>query len=150
MQEHSPNTQGAAGIVRGTARLLTDMGFAVLAEFPLAGGRRVDLCGIDRGGRFCVVEVKSSPADFRADAKWTEYVAFSDLFYFAVDAAFPRTLIPADVGLIVADAYEGAIVRPAREGTMNATRRRAQTLRFARAAAGRLSGLVDRRPDGRA
>ena len=146
--EHSTNMIGAAAIARGAGRLLTEMGYAVLAEFPLVNGRRVDLAGLDRGGRFSVVEVKSSVADFRSDGKWREYLAFADAFYFAVDAAFPRDRIPDDVGLIVADAYEGAVVRAAAEGTMNAARRRAQTLRFARTAAARLGAATDPRAGG--
>ena len=130
----------ADGITRGVTRLLTDMGFAPLTEFKLINSRRVDVAALDAKGRFLVVEVKSSLADFRADNKWHEYLDFCDFFYFAVDADFPRERLPDDHGLIVADAYEAAIIRPAAEAAMNGNRRRTQTLRFARTGAARLTG----------
>lgn len=133
----------AGRITRGVSRLLTQMGYAPLAEFKLTSRRRVDVAGLDAGGRFVVVEVKSSVADFRADRKWPEYLAYADFFYFAVDTEFPRDILPDDVGLIVADAFEAAIVRPAAEQPVNATRRRHQTQRFARTAAGRLASMLD-------
>jgi hypothetical protein len=84
------------------------------------------------------VEVKSGVADFRADTKWPDYLDWCDRFYFAVDSAFPAELIPRNVGLIVADAFGGAVVRDAPPDPLAAARRKALTLRFARAAALRL------------
>lgn len=136
----------AEDITRGVMRLMNGLGFASLTEFKLTNNRRVDVAGIDRAGRFIVVEVKSSIADFRADNKWQEYLDFCDLFYFAVDADFPKDILPGDCGLIVSDAYEAAIIRPAQENTMNGNRRRTQTLRFARTGANRLSGQNDPKP----
>lgn len=133
----------ALRITRGVTRLLTQMGYATLHEFKLTSRRRVDVAGLDAGGRFAMVEVKSCLADFRADRKWPEYLAYADFFYFAVDPGFPREVLPEDTGLIVADAFEAAIVRPAAEQPVNATRRRHQTQRFARTAAGRLTSLLD-------
>lgn len=133
----------AGRITRGVTRLLTQMGYATLHEFKLTSRRRVDVAGLDAGGRFAVVEVKSCLADFRADRKWTEYLDYADVFYFAVDAEFPREVLPEECGLIVADAFEAAIVREAPERPLNATRRRHQTQRFARTAAGRLTSLLD-------
>ena len=133
----------AAGLVRGVARLLDGLGYRVLAEFPLGNGRRVDVAGLDRRGSITVVEVKSSLADFRADGKWPEYLEFCDRFYFAVAADFPLAALPEDTGVIVADAYQGAIVRPAPPTRLNAARRKALTVRFARTAAARLHGLLD-------
>jgi hypothetical protein len=133
----------ADGITRGVIRLMGDMGYAPLTEFKLTNKRRVDIAALDREGQFVVIEVKSSIADFRADNKWHEYVDFCDYFYFAVDAEFPRDLIPLNCGLIIADNYEAAIIRPAAQSPMNGNRRRAQTLRFARTGAQRLSGRSD-------
>lgn len=133
----------ADGITRGVIRLMGDMGYAPLTEFKLTNKRRVDIAALDREGQFVVIEVKSSVADFRADNKWHEYVDFCDYFYFAVDAEFPRDLIPEDCGLIIADNYEAAIIRPAAQSPMNGNRRRTQTLRFARTGAQRLSGRGD-------
>lgn len=139
MKEHSVNlAHRTAGIARGVTRLLTEMGYRTLPELPLGNGRRVDVIGLDRQGRFAVVEVKSSLADFRADAKWLDYLPYCDAFYFAVDADFPLDALPGDVGVIVADAYDGAVRRAAPIRPMNAHRRRALTVRFARTAAGRL------------
>lgn len=133
----------ADGITRGVTRLMGDMGFAPITEFKLTNKRRVDVAALNREGQFAVIEVKSSIADFRADNKWHEYLDFCDFFYFAVDADFPRDLIPDDCGLIIADSFEAAIVRPAALSPMNGNRRRTQTLRFARTGAQRLSGRGD-------
>ncbi|MGF1641339.1 MAG: MmcB family DNA repair protein [Rhodospirillales bacterium] len=156
MGEHSTNIvgtprPGAAGLARGVARLLEGLGCRVLIEFPLGNGRRVDVAGLDRRGAFTVVEIKASLADFRADDKWPEYLGFCDRFYFAVASDFPLSVLPDDAGLIVADAYQGAVVRPAPPLALHAARRKALTIRFARTAAARLHGLLDpgRRVNGR-
>jgi len=80
---------------------------------------------------------------FRADQKWPEYLEFCDRFYFAVPQDFPQEVLPADHGLMVADAYGAAILRPSIELTLAGARRRSMTLRFAQTAAGRLHGLTD-------
>ncbi len=136
----------AADIARGTARLLASLDFVSLTEFPLANGRRADLFALGRDGRCVIVEIKSSPADFRADRKWRDYPPFADRFYFAVDAGFPRDLLPPEEGLILADRFEGTILREATERPLPAARRRALTLRFARLAAIRLAALLDPPP----
>ena len=152
MKEHSLNigpagescgNDAATGIVRGVMRLLRDLGYKAIDEFPLGNARRVDVVGLGRDGRFVVVEVKASVADFRADAKWPDYLPYGDEFYFAVGPEFPLARLPEDVGIIVADAYEGTVVRPAPRCSMHASRRKAQTLRFARTAAARLGARVD-------
>ena len=136
----------ATGIARGAARLLAALDFVSLTEFPLANGRRVDLFALGRDGRCVIVEIKSSPADFRADRKWQEYLAYADRFYFAVADAFPRHLLPAEEGLILADRFEGAILREAVERPLAAARRRRLILDFARTAASRLALLTDPPP----
>ena len=131
----------AAGIWRGTARRLIDEGQAVLAELPLGNGRRADLVAIDRAAAITIVEVKSGRADFLADRKWQAYLSFCDRFYFAVDRDFPQALLPAGEGLIVADRFAGEIVREAPLRPLQAARRKAMLLRFARLAATRLHAL---------
>jgi hypothetical protein len=71
------------------------------------------------------------------------YRGYCDVFFFAIDAAFPRQLLPEDVGVIVADGFEGALLRPAPVTALNAARRRALMVRFARTAAARLAVLTD-------
>ena len=133
----------AAGLARGVARLFEAMDQASLAEFATGNGRRADVVALDARGRFAIVEIKTSLADFRADAKWTEYLDFCDFFYFAVAEGFPREVLPENRGLIVADRFDAAILRPSPEAPMNAASRRAQTLRFARLAARRLRRATD-------
>jgi hypothetical protein len=150
--EHSANmrrpvsstaTPRACRTERGVVRLLASLDYRLLTEFPLPDGRRVDIAAIDPQGGFAIVEVKSSVADFRADGKWCFYRGYCDAFYFAVDPAFPHEMLPADVGVIVADAFEAALLRPAPVTALNAARRRALMLRFARTAAARLAALTD-------
>jgi hypothetical protein len=134
---------GAAAIARGVARLLRHLEYAVLAECPLANGRRADLLALHRDGSVALVEIKASVADFRADAKWPEYVPYCDRFFFAVAPGFPVDVLPAEPGIIVADAWSGAMLRVAALMPLKAARRRALTLRFARTAAARLERLQD-------
>ncbi|MBV9523648.1 MAG: MmcB family DNA repair protein [Alphaproteobacteria bacterium] len=130
-------------LARGVSRSLAERGYACLCEFSLANGRRADVMALGRRGEIAIVEVKSSLADFRADRKWPDYWDFCDRLYFAVDAGFPRALLPADCGLMIADPFGAAILREPVERRLGATRRRAVTLRFALAAAQRLRRLVD-------
>ena len=137
------NTEAADTVVRGVSRLFHNLGEHCLSEFTLRSGRRVDLIALDRKGAFTVVEVKSSVADFRSDSKWHEYLDFCDRFYFAVPIAFPVEILPEDCGLMVADGYGSEILRESPPGKMNASRRKALTLRFARTAAARLMQVSD-------
>lgn len=130
-------------VARGVCRYLAGLGCATLTEFRVGKGRRVDVVGLDRASRFVVVEIKTSEADFRADAKWPEYLPFADRFFFAVPEGFPSGILPAEHGLMVADGYGAAVLREAAETPMNGTRRRAQLLRFARTAGSRLHRALD-------
>ena len=132
-------------IARGVCRLLGNMGCATMLEFKLRSRRRVDVIGLDRAGRFVIAEVKSSLVDFRADGKWPEYLDYCDSFYFAVDGDFPVIELPAECGVIVADSFSAAVLRPARVRPLNGARRRAQTLKFALNAAERLGAVLDPR-----
>ena len=135
-------------ITRSAARLFEDLGCAVVTEFRLANGRRADLVALAADGRITLVEVKSGVPDFRADAKWHEYLEFCDAFYFAVDVEFPRDRLPDGdtCGLILADSWEAAVLRPSPVRPLAPARRRAVTVRIARVAALRLRGLTDPRP----
>jgi len=128
----------ARALARGVARLFADLGQTALFEFSLRNRRRADVTALAADGLFTIAEIKTSVADFRADQKWPDYLPFCDFFYFAVPTDFPTSLIPDECGLIVADTYGGAIVREAPEVRMNAARRRALALRYARTAARRL------------
>ena len=136
----------AAAILRGTMRLFVELELASLPEFTLATGRRIDLLALGRDGRLVAVEVKSSRADFLADHKWQDYLAYADEFFFPVAPGFPSELLPTAEGLIVADRYAASIVRPAQRRALAAGRRRALVLRFARTAALRLQGIADPHP----
>ncbi|HVV94857.1 MAG TPA: MmcB family DNA repair protein [Hyphomicrobiales bacterium] len=133
----------AAAIARGTMRALREIGFAVVTELPLATGRRADLLAFDRAQAVWIVEIKSSPADFRADHKWQDYRLSCDRLFFAVDAGFPQSLLPPDAGVFVADAYGAVMLRDAPLHPLPAARRRAVTLAAGRAAALRLHALMD-------
>jgi len=137
---------GAVALARGVCRALDAMGYRTLTEMRLANGRRVDVIGLDRRGRFAIVEVKATLADLRGDRKWPDYVAFCDRFYFAVPAGLALAAVPAEAGVLIADAYGASLVRRPPTRAMAAARRRAQTLRFARHAAARLVRLTD--PEG--
>jgi hypothetical protein len=133
----------AIGLARGVCRLFDAMGQASLTEFAVTNGRRADVLALDGAGRFTIVEIKTSLADFRGDAKWPEYLEFCDRYFFAVPEDFRHEVLPCDHGLIVADPWDATIVRQAPERAMNGARRKAQTLRFARLASRRLRMLLD-------
>lgn len=130
-------------LARGVCRAFADLGYACLTEFPLGIRRRVDVVAIDGGGEIAIVEIKSSLEDFRADRKWRDYLGFCDRFFFAVPEDFPCAVLPTDCGLLVADGYGAALRRPSPRLSLHPSRRRAQTLRFARAAALRLAQRDD-------
>ena len=123
------------GVTRGALRLFEALGYATLLEVPLPNGRRADLMGLGAKGEIVIAEVKSSLEDYRCDAKWPEYAPYCDAFYFAVPPEFPRDIIPEEPGLIVADGFGGAVLRPAPVSALAPARRKALTLAFARLAA---------------
>lgn len=130
-------------LARGTARQLRALDFTCVEEFTLTSGHRVDLLAIGPRGEIWIIECKSSRADFRADAKWPVYLDWCDRYFWSVDASFPQDLLPEATGLIVADAYDAEVLRMGRERRLAAARRKALTLRVARAAMSRLQGLRD-------
>ena len=136
-------SERAMAIRRGVLRLLRETAITVVAELPLATGRRADLVGLDPKGRFHIIEIKSSIEDFRSDSKWPDYLVHCDRFFFATHPDVPQDIFPEAEGLIVADSYGAEIIRDSREGALAGATRKAMTLRFARAVAGRLERIID-------
>lgn len=126
-------------LARGVTRLLVDHGLAPILEVPLANGRRADVMALTPNGEVWIVETKSCLADYSCDAKWPDYIDYCDRFFFGVTEDFPHTLIPEECGLIVADGFGGAVLRESPVRTLNAARRKAVTLLFARLAAMRMA-----------
>jgi hypothetical protein len=141
--EKARDYERARAILRGTQRLLRSLDFESVSEVTLANGRRADVLAIRRNGEIWIVEIKSSIADFRADQKWTEYRDYCDALLFAVAPDFPSDILPADTGLILADAYAGELVRLALQHPLTAARRKALTLSLARTASMRLHAQID-------
>jgi len=139
-----PETTSA--VTRGAAKLLVDMGYAPLIEVCLPNGRRADIMALGPRGDLAIAEVKSGPEDFRTDRKWGEYLAWCDAFYFAVAPEFPRDILPQAPGLIVADAFDGAVLRAAPVAPLSGARRKALTVAFARLAAMRCAAGVMKPP----
>jgi hypothetical protein len=131
-----PETTGL--VTRGAARLMIAMGFAPLLEVGLPNGRRADVMALGPKGQIVICEVKSGLEDYRTDRKWGEYLPFCDAFYFAVAPEFPQGILPEDPGLIVADAFGGAVIRPPPHTPLAGARRKALTIAFGRLAAGRV------------
>ena len=132
-------------VTRGVCRGLGELGYAVLTEFTLANGRRVDVMALGSDGLFLAAEVKVTTTDFLGDTKWPDYLPYCDSFYFAVPDHFPLDLVPEDCGLIVADAYGAEVLRQPNHEAIHASRRKAVMLRYARVAADRLQLTRDPR-----
>ncbi|WP_293855973.1 MmcB family DNA repair protein [uncultured Alsobacter sp.] len=130
-------------VARGVSRLFAGFGYATLPEVTLASGRRADLLALGGDGSLVIVEIKSSIEDFRTDAKWPDYRAYSDRLFFAIPPHVPPEIMPEDAGLIVADAYGAEVLREAPEHRLPAATRKALLVRFGQVAAVRLQGLLD-------
>jgi hypothetical protein len=141
-------SETAAAVARGTARLLHSLGFACVSELSLPSGRRADLVALNERGEIWIVEIKSSVEDLRADRKWEDYRAHCDRLFFAFTPDLPHEILPADTGLIVADAYGADMLCDAPEHRLPAPTRKVMTVRFAMAAALRINRLID--PQGHA
>ena len=133
-------------IARGACRALGDCGFACLTEFTTRDRLRMDIVALGPKSEVWCIEVKSSRADYRADRKWQGYLDWCDALFFAVPESFPTEILPPEHGLILADGYDGEIVRAASERRLAPARRRTMVLQIARLAAGRLGTLGDVRP----
>ena len=130
-------------LARGVCRHLLSHGFVTVEELVPAPGLRVDVMALGPKGEIWVIECKSGTADFRADRKWQGYLEWCDRFFWAVDQDFPTELLPADTGLILADAYDAEILRMAPETPLAPARRKVMVQKFARHAALRLQALRD-------
>lgn len=130
-------------VCRGACRLMRQSGRTVLLELPLPDGRRADIMAVGATGELVIVEVKSSIEDWRVDQKWPDYLDWCDQLYFAVPVDFPQALIPEEVGLIVADAYGGEMLRHPPRRPVAAARRKALLIDCARLASERLARLED-------
>jgi hypothetical protein len=133
----------AGDVARGVSRLLIQEGFSPILEFTLANGRRLDVAALGADGSVLGVEIKVAIPDLKGDVKWPEYLEFCERFYFAIPPDFPDEFVPAETGLIVADRYGGAIVRPSPAWQIHPSRRKAVTLRFAKVAAERLAAAIE-------
>jgi len=139
----------ATDVCRGVSRLFVAHGMAALCEVPLGNGRRADIMALDSSGRVTIVEVKVARGDLLGDMKWPDYLDYCDRFFWAVPPGFDASpldgdfFLPGRTGVIVADRYDGAILRPAPYVPLAPARRKAETLRFARRAAGRVMALLD-------
>ncbi|WP_374942880.1 MmcB family DNA repair protein [Sphingomonas sp.] len=144
----------AADVCRGVTRMLLRHDLTAIPEVPLDGGRRADLMAIDARGQLVVVEIKVSRADLMSDAKWPDYLAHCDRYFWAVPAGFDTSpldapsFLPARTGIIVADRYDAEIVREAAVVPLPAHVRKRCTLAFARRAARRTIALTDPEADG--
>ena len=110
-------------LARGAARHLTSLGYASIEEFVPSRGLRVDIMALGPKGELWIVECKSSREDFTSDDKWHNYIEWCDRYFWAVDADFPTDLLPDDHGLMIADAYDGEIIRNAPLTPLAAARR---------------------------
>ena len=115
----------------------------MLTELTLASGRRADVTAVKPDGRIWIIEIKSSPEDFHVDCKWPEYRDYCDRLFFAIPVTIDLAIMPGDAGLIIADNWGAEIIRAPEALPLHASRRKAVTLAFARAAALRLHGLYD-------
>lgn len=130
-------------VCRGAGRLMRQSGYSTLLEVPLPDGRRADIFAIGGGGELVIVEVKSSIEDWSVDQKWPDYLDWCDQLYVAVPIDFPQELIPNEIGLIVADAYGGEVLRTPQRRPVAAARRKALLIDCARLASRRLARLED-------
>jgi hypothetical protein len=140
----APEARAAQQVVRGIARLFARNDIWCLPEMPLRNHRRADLMGIDAKGHVVIVEIKVSRADLLGDAKWTEYLGYCDRYYWGLPPGLDRAplegeaFLPDLCGVIIADGYDGEIIRPAPTRALAPARRKVEVERLARAALRRL------------
>jgi hypothetical protein len=131
----------ALAVPRGTRRLLRRLDYSTLTELPLLTGRRADIVALAMDATIIIVEIKSSVADFRADAKWREYRAHCDKFYFAIPESVPSTSCPRTPGSFW--PMPMAAIFCGKRRSIAWPQPRAVLMRFAPAAAHRLHRLSD-------
>lgn len=139
----------ARDVARGVGRLLFREDRIALCEVPLGNGRRADIMALGPKGCLTIVEIKVSRGDLRGDGKWPDYLDYCDRYFWAVPDGFDLAPFeepwfrPEIAGLIVADRYDAVVLRAAADRPLASSRRRAETLRFARRAARRLLAAGD-------
>ena len=111
---------------------------------PNAPGRRgftdflKDRCG--RHGFARIRTCRLGRGDLLGDGKWPDYLDHCDRFYWGVPPGLDRGPLegldyqPDCCGIIVADGYDGEILRPAPLRPLAAARRKVEVERLARAA----------------
>ena len=130
-------------LARGVCRHLVSLNYQGLTEFVPTSGLRVDVMALGPKGEVWIIECKSCRADFAADSKWQGYLDWCDRFFWAVDSAFPREILPGETGIFLADGYDAELLREAPESRLAGARRKALTLKFARTSAERLLRATD-------
>lgn len=130
-------------LARGVCRALLQFNFVTVEELVPTPGLRVDVMALGPKGEVWIIECKSSRADYMADQKWRGYLEWCDRFFWAVGGDFPTELLPEGSGLIIADAYDAAILRMGADTPLPAARRKVMVQKFARHAALRLQASRD-------
>ena len=131
---------GAKAVERGVARLFYRHDILLIPEMSLPNHRRADLMGLDAKGQIILIEIKVARGDLLGDNKWREYLDYCDRFYWALPPTLDSSLLdqpdflPERAGVIIADAYDAEIVRPAKTQALSAARRNSETRRIARRA----------------
>lgn len=79
------------------------------------GKLRADFVGVNLKSKIVVVEIKSSPSDYKGDCKWDKYLEYADRFFFCVShdtykkirKRLHRELPPKGAGLLVLSPDSG-------------------------------------------
>ena len=143
----TPDTAAIVG--RGIMRLFARNDVWLMPEIPLRNGRRADLMGLDPKGRVIIVEIKVQRSDLLGDGKWPDYLDYCDRFYWGVPPHLDRGPLESDshrpecCGIVVADGYDGEIVRPAPLDPLAPARRKVEVERLARIAMRRMTVAAD-------
>lgn len=146
---NASSVSGALAVARGVSRFFLRNQIVVQSEVSLRNNRRADLMGLNDKGEIIIVEIKCSRADLLGDQKWLEYLEYCDRFFWAVPAEFDVSplqndaFMPERAGLLIADAYDAEIARPAAFVPLASARRKTETQRLARLAMRRLMGISD-------
>ena len=139
----------ACDVARGIQRLFARNDIWCLPEMSLRNSRRADLMGIDPKGHVVIVEIKVQRGDLLSDGKWPDYLEHCDRFYWGVPPELDHSPLegpdyqPDCCGVIVADAYDAEIIRPAPLHPLAAARRKVEVERLARASLRRLTVAGD-------
>ena len=125
-------------ITDAIARSYYGQGDGVLREFRLKVRRRVDLITMTSKGLITIIEIKSSPEDFRSDKKWGEYIEWADQFYFGVAHNFPIGILPKEHGIITTDGFDVYQAQPSPVQKLNGSRRNNLIRKMAKASMRRI------------